>query len=118
MTLQKRDDFGPIITLIESARRRAYQTVNAALVELCWQIGEYISRKLDTAVWVDGVITELALHITRSLPGLRGFTRRNLFRMRQFYEAYPDRQIVSALLTQLMIREIYLAVRNFPRVAR
>ena len=101
MTLHKRNDFGPVIALIESARRRAYQTVNATLVELYWEIGEYISRKLAVAEWGDGVINELAEHISNLLPGLRGFTRRNLFRMRQFYEAYPDRQIVSALLTQL-----------------
>jgi len=101
MTLHKRNDFGPVIALIESARRRAYQTVNATLVELYWEIGEYISRKLAVAEWGDGVINELAEHISNLLPGLRGFTRRNLFRMRQFHEAYPDRQIVSALLTQL-----------------
>lgn len=52
MTLHKRNDFGPVIALIESARRRAYQTVNATLVELYWEIGEYISRKLAVAEWV------------------------------------------------------------------
>jgi predicted nuclease of restriction endonuclease-like (RecB) superfamily len=34
-------------------------------------------------------------------PGLRGFTRRNLFRMRQFYEAYREDKKVSPLVTQL-----------------
>lgn len=35
-------------------------------------------------------------------PGLRGFTRRNLFRMRQFYEVYRGHaELVSALLTQV-----------------
>ena len=47
------------------------------------------------------VVEQLARYLAQTQPGLRGFTRRNLFRMRHFYEAYPDPEIVSALLTQL-----------------
>ena len=44
----------------------------------------------------------LAAHIARTHPGLRGFTRPNLFRMRQFYEAYANAgEKVSALLRQI-----------------
>ena len=87
--------------LIAEARRRAYQSVNTTLIELYWQVGEYISRKLESAEWGDGVVSRLADHIAHSQPGLRGFTRRNLFRMRQFYEAYQADEIVSPLVTQL-----------------
>ena len=47
------------------------------------------------------MVEQLARYLAHTQPGLRGFTRRNLFRMRQFYEAYPDPETVSALLTQL-----------------
>lgn len=94
-------DFDEILGLIASARQRAVQAVNTSLIELYWQIGEVISRKIAAAEWGDGVVDRLAEHIAHSQPGLRGFTRRNLFRMRQFHEAYQDRQLVSALLTQL-----------------
>jgi predicted nuclease of restriction endonuclease-like (RecB) superfamily len=56
---------------------------------------------LETAVWGEGVVDELARYIERRFPNLRGFTRRNLFRMRQFYDTYRDDEKVSALLTQL-----------------
>lgn len=49
----------------------------------------------------DGVVAQLAAHLARTQPGLRGFTRPNLFRMRQFYEAYRHDAKVSALLRQL-----------------
>lgn len=88
-------------TSSKSARQRAYQAVNAELVTLYWQVGEYISRKLESAEWGDGVVDELARFLARTQPGLRGFTRRNLFRMRQLYECYREHAIVSALLTQL-----------------
>ena len=39
--------------------------------------------------------------IAQTQPGLRGFTRRNLFRMRQFYEAYQGDETVSPLVRQL-----------------
>ncbi|MDY7231718.1 PDDEXK nuclease domain-containing protein [Hyalangium rubrum] len=93
--------FAEVIALIEAARGRAYQAVNAELVSLYWQLGEYISRKIASAEWGDGVVEELAASLARRFPGLRGFTRPNLFRMRQFYEAYRSNRKVSALLRQL-----------------
>ncbi len=101
--------FEAIVGLIQAARQRAFQAVNTALINLYWRIGEQISRRIAAAEWGDGVVALLAAHIARTQPGLRGFTRPNLFRMRQFYEAYPsalidegqDEQKVSALPRQL-----------------
>lgn len=93
--------FGDVLRLIEAARGRAYQAVNTELVTLYWQLGEYISKKIETAEWGDGVVDELASVIAREYPGIRGYTRRNLFRMRQFYETYRGSKKVSPLVTQL-----------------
>jgi predicted nuclease of restriction endonuclease-like (RecB) superfamily len=100
-TLAPAPKFDEVLSLIEAARRRAYQAVNAGLVSLYWQLGEYISRKIASAEWGDGVVDELAATIARQYPGMRGYTRPNLFRMRQFYEAYRGAKKVSALLRQL-----------------
>ncbi|MET0844652.1 MAG: PDDEXK nuclease domain-containing protein [Pseudomonas sp.] len=93
--------FDEVLALIHSAKLQAMQAVNTQLIELYWQVGAYISRKLEQAEWGDLVVNQLAEHLAQTQPGLRGFNRRNLFRMRQFYEAYRDDEIVSALLTQL-----------------
>lgn len=93
--------FTEVLALIETARNRAYQAVNTELVSLYWKLGEHISRKLETAEWGDGVVDELAAALARRYPGIRGYTRRNLFRMRQFFEVYRGRKKVSSLLTQL-----------------
>jgi len=82
------EGFDAVVRLIDAARQRAYQAVNTALIDLYWQIGEHISRKIAAAEWGDGVVDRLAAHIARTQPGLRGFTRPNLFRMRQFHETY------------------------------
>jgi predicted nuclease of restriction endonuclease-like (RecB) superfamily len=93
--------FREVLALIERARARAYHAANTELIDLYWRIGEYISRKLRAAEWGDRVVEELARYLARTQPGLRGFTRRNLFRMRQFYEMYCGDKLVSPLVTQL-----------------
>jgi hypothetical protein len=75
--------------------------VNTVLVEHYWELGEYISRKIASAEWGDGVVDELAADLPRLYPGVRGYTRRNLFRMRQFFEAYRAQKKGSPLVTQL-----------------
>ncbi|EJM82295.1 PDDEXK nuclease domain-containing protein [Pseudomonas sp. GM60] len=95
------DRFNEVLALIHGARQQAIQTVNTQLIELYWQVGAYISRKIELAEWGDAVISQLAEHLARTQPGLRGFTRPNLFRMRQFYETYRGDLIVSPLVRQL-----------------
>ena len=93
--------FSEVVEMIQDARGQALAAVNTALIDLYWKVGEYISRKLETAAWGEGVVAELARYIQRHHPNLRGFTRRNLFRMRQFFEAYKGQENVSALLAKL-----------------
>lgn len=93
--------FNEVVALIEKSRLKAFQTVNTLLIELYWNIGRYISEKIRSAEWGDGVVQQLAEYIAITQPGLRGFTRSNLFRMRQFYETYYQNSIVSPLVRQL-----------------
>lgn len=95
------DRFNEVLALIQSARRQAMQAVNTQLIELYWQVGAYISRKLEKAEWGDSVVGQLAEHLAQAQPGLRGFTRSNLFRMRQFYETYCSEPKVAPLVRQL-----------------
>jgi predicted nuclease of restriction endonuclease-like (RecB) superfamily len=93
--------FAEVVALIQSAKQRAMQAVNTQLVELHWQVGAYISHKLEQAEWGDGVVQQLADYLARTQPGLRGFTRANLFRMRKFYETYGNDEKVAPLVRQL-----------------
>jgi predicted nuclease of restriction endonuclease-like (RecB) superfamily len=93
--------FAEVVQLIQSAKQRAVQTVNTQLIELYWQVGSYISQKLAQAEWGDGVVPQLADYLAQTQPGLRGFTRSNLFRMRKFYETYREDEKVAPLVRQL-----------------
>jgi len=90
-----------IITLIEEARQNALKSVNAELIRLYWNVGEYLSTENGKTSWGDSFIDETAKYIKENYPEIKGFTRRGLYRMKQFYETYKEDEIVSALLTQI-----------------
>lgn len=93
--------FSEVVRMIHNARYSAIKSVNAELVKLYWSIGEYISRKVSSAEWGDAVVDNLADYIRDRYPEYKGFTRRGLYRMRQFYETYCQDKIVSPLVTQI-----------------
>jgi hypothetical protein len=80
--------------MIQHARSRAFRKVDAVLVELYWKIGEYISRRVASAEWGEGTVGKLAEYLEHAVPDSKGFNRRGLYRMKQFYEAYSGNQKV------------------------
>ena len=90
-----------IVEMIEQARQNALHSVNAELIKLYWNVGEYLSVESAKAAWGDAFIDETARYIKDNCPGIRGFNRRGLYRMRQFYETYNGNEFVSPLVTQI-----------------
>lgn len=89
-------------SLIETARDHAARSVNSALVGLYWQIGTRIHADIlreQRAEYGEQIVSSLARQLTAEYG--RGFSTRNLFRMIQFAEMFPDERIVSSLMTQL-----------------
>lgn len=93
--------FLDIIQLIKHSRARALKAVNAELINLYWNIGEYISNKLENSEWGDSVVQELANYIQNSEPEIKGFSDKNLWRMKQFYETYRDFPKLSPLVREI-----------------
>jgi predicted nuclease of restriction endonuclease-like (RecB) superfamily len=93
--------FVDVVKLIQAAHQQAYQSVNRTLLKLYWQLGQMISQKLQQAEWGEKVVSNLAAYIEQHQPNLRGFTYRNLMRMRTFYEAYASNPELQALAFQL-----------------
>ena len=109
--------FSDIINLIQQSRSNAIKAVNTELINLYWNVGAYIKQKLSVADWGDKTVDELANFIQRNNPELKGFNRRGIYRMIQFYESYAETLIVSSLMTQLQntdnqLTEIVSAVRT------
>jgi predicted nuclease of restriction endonuclease-like (RecB) superfamily len=101
LTVPPSGDFDEVLRLIDAARGRAVAAVNKELIELYWTIGEYITRKIADDGWGQGTIKALAETIKRRYPTMRGYSAQNLWRMRQFFEAYRDQPKLAALLREL-----------------
>ena len=95
------NDFLNLIELIQRARTRALSAVNSELVNLYWQVGQYVSMRLEQATWGDATVVELAQYIQKHHPEMKGFDKFNLYRMCRFYEAYKNSPIVAPLVPQL-----------------
>ena len=94
-------NFSEIINMIETRRNNAYRKINEELIGLYWDFGKYISEKVNDSNWGDKIVDKLEEFMKREYPTMKGFTRRGIYRMKQFYETYKDNEIVSTLLTQI-----------------
>lgn len=93
--------FDEITRLIQSTRERTLQAVNRALIDLYWNIGSILDRRIADDGWGKGTVVSLSEYIQYRHPGIRGFSPQNLWRMLQFYQTWSDTEKVSTLLRQL-----------------
>jgi hypothetical protein len=63
---QDKEVFSEIVRLIVAARQGAFHTVNTELIDLYWEVGAIISRKIEAAEWGDAVVDRLAEFIART----------------------------------------------------
>lgn len=93
--------FKPIIQLIHQARERAYRAVNTQLIDLYWNLRKYLSEKIEASEWGESVIQDLATFIQKTETDIRGFSDKNLWRMKQFYETYKDETKLLPLVREI-----------------
>jgi len=94
--------FEDLRRLIEESRSAVSVAVNSALVWLYWKVGKRILEDVlqsKRAEYGNQVVATLAKQL-QDVYG-KGFGKRNLFRMVRFAEVFPEKEIVSALMTQL-----------------
>jgi len=97
----KQKQFYEIVHLIKSAQNNAVMSINVEMINLYWNVGQYISSQLSNAAWGDKTVDELAAFIQREHPEIKGFNRRGLYRMKQFFEIYSSEKFVSSVMTQI-----------------
>ena len=95
------NNFNDIINIIEQSKSRALKAVNAEMINMYWKIGKYLSELCNNSSFGDKVVDEVATYIAKENPDIKGFNRRGLYRMKQFYELYKDDKFVTPLVTQI-----------------
>lgn len=96
-----RKQFDEVLGLIEAARVRVFRNANKETVVLYWTIGEYISNRIASAEWGESVVEKLAEHIQNKRPDVKGFSERNLFYMRQFFEIWRKSEFLHTLCAEI-----------------
>ncbi len=86
---------------ILQSRYQAAKLVNKELLLLYFNIGKMIFKKVKKEKWGNAIIENLSKDIQTELPGLRGFSSKNLRNMRLFYEAYKNDKIWQLLTAKL-----------------
>ena len=90
-----------IKTKIKNSQQQAFLAVNKEMIKLYWDIGEKIVLKQSEQKWGDSVVDQVSSDLQLEFPGITGYSRSSVYRMRQFYLAYYNKPIVQALLGQL-----------------
>ncbi|MCD2452795.1 PDDEXK nuclease domain-containing protein [Methylicorpusculum oleiharenae] len=93
--------FSEVLQHIQHARHKIFTQANTALIDLYWHIGLTISHKVQSEAWGKGVVTELARYIAQNAPDIKGFSDKNLWRMKQFYETYQTDEKLATLWREL-----------------
>jgi hypothetical protein len=65
--------FKDIVQIIQQSRTNALKAVNTELIHLYWNIGAYVSEKIQSSQWGDSVVIELANYIQHKEPTIKGF---------------------------------------------
>jgi predicted nuclease of restriction endonuclease-like (RecB) superfamily len=86
---------------VRMAQYAALKSVNTELVGLYWDIGRMIVERQQDAEHGSAIAEQLSNDLRAEFPGISGFSRRNVFYMREFYLLYRDDERVQPLVAQI-----------------
>jgi len=93
--------FDEVISIIDKARENAFRAVNQELINMYWNIGEFVCRRVNDSSWGQSVVKEFSKYIQNRYVGIKGFSPQNIWRMKQFYETYRNNEKLSKVLREL-----------------
>ena len=98
LSTQYNDAVKQIKTAILQSQAKALKGVNQEQLALYYGIGRFISQNSRTGFWGKDAIDTISRQLSTEVPGLRGFSPRNLRNMRMFYEEWkcPDTNLADA----------------------
>lgn len=94
-------NFNQIVELINNRKNNAYRKINEEMIQLYFEVGKYVNELKEKSTYGDKISEKVAEFLKNNYPELKGFTKRNIERMVQFYNTYKDDEIGISLITQL-----------------
>jgi predicted nuclease of restriction endonuclease-like (RecB) superfamily len=84
------EHFEQVRELIQRGKRRALQTAYSEQLAAYWQVGAYVYDRLQSAEWGEKTVEQLATWLKEKEPTLKGFDRRSLYRMKEFFQTWHE----------------------------
>jgi predicted nuclease of restriction endonuclease-like (RecB) superfamily len=102
---------------IKSAQIKAALAANSEMIALYWDLGKSIIEKQEVEKWGSSVVERLSRDLKREFPEMNGFSRTNLFAMRQFYLFYKNSpQFVQQVVGQIPWGHTYLIISRIKNI--
>lgn len=105
MSIERSDDYKLLLQALKErvaqAQFAALKTVNRELINLYWDIGRTIVEQQERLGWGENIVEQVARDLRAEFPGVRGFSRRNVFNMRRYYLTYQSDPKVQTLSAQI-----------------
>ena len=86
---------------IRHAQYLALKKVNKELISLYWDIGRSIKEKQEAEGWGKSIVEKLSMDLQKEFPGMSGFSTRNLWLMRQFFETYSNDENLQPMVAEI-----------------
>jgi predicted nuclease of restriction endonuclease-like (RecB) superfamily len=86
---------------VRSGQLSAFRAVNKELLQVYWDLGKMISERQQANGWGDSVVEMLAKDLQKAFPGMSGFSKTNLWRMRAFYLAYRHQEFLPPTVGEI-----------------
>ena len=101
MPVKSQRYFHEFVRLIRQARYNVLKAATREIIDLYWKIGENVFEKAKNLKWELSAVQQLSAYIQEKIPDLKGFSSRNIWRMKQFYETYKDFPRLHPLLQEI-----------------
>ena len=89
------NEFQQVQGIISLHRLRASQTVNNENLRAAWEVGAFVSARLKNSAWGSKTVMQLSEYLRAQDPTLRGYSRRSIYKMVSFYDAYSSVQFAE-----------------------
>jgi len=86
---------------IKDAQYSALKAVNKELIQFYWDIGKSIIEKQEELGWGKSVVEKIAVDLQNEFVGQNGWSTRNLWLMKQFYESYAKNEKLQPLVAEI-----------------
>ena len=86
--IEYNDDVQAIKQAILQSQYQAAKRANALQLGLYYSVGGFVSERVESGRWGEGALKAVSGQLQRELPGLRGFSERNLYYMKTLYEVW------------------------------